>query len=137
MIFPDDFESRLGFDQVRSRVRQFCLGDPGRKLTDAIQFESSTESITVLLARADETHRILDRGEDLPIESYDDPAPWFDTAAIEGNFLEGQDFRKIAKAIQLIQHSATYLEKQKDNYPTLHKLATSPATGKKLLASIS
>jgi DNA mismatch repair protein MutS2 len=137
MIFPDDFENRLGFDQVRNRVRQYCLGDPGKKLTDNIRFESASDVISVLLLRTDETKRLLDRGDHLPIEAYDDPASWFDIAAIEGNFLEGADFRKIGKALQVVHNCSSFLEKQKENYSALQKLATPPATGKKLLSAIN
>jgi DNA mismatch repair protein MutS2 len=136
MVFPDDFESRLGFDQVRSKVSQYCLGEPGKKLTDGILFETSAQVIEMLLDRTEEARGILDRGEDFPIESYDDPSEWFETASVEGNFLEGEHFKKIAKTILVVQNSSTFLEKQKDKCRLLHKLAPVASTGKKLLTAI-
>ena len=34
MIFPDEFERKLGFDQIRDRLRQYCLGPLGIRQVD-------------------------------------------------------------------------------------------------------
>lgn len=136
MIYPFDIETRLGFDQVRQKLINYCLGPLGQRHVTDISFKSDSETILTLLSHNFEAKQILDRGEDLPIRTYDDPEVWFQTAAIEGNFLEGEDFLKIAKALILIQTSTDFLKKNQTNYPALFQLTANVNSGKKLLDSI-
>ena len=136
MIYPDDFETRLGFDQVRYRMLQYCLGDLGKKKISAISFLSDKGLIESYLFQNLEAKQILDRGEDLPIQSYEDPEKWFKTVAMEGNFLEGSDFLKIGNALKIIQTAADFLQKNQTTYPTLFQLSLPVSSGKKMLEAI-
>ena len=127
MIYPEDFEARLGFDQVRQRILNYCLGALGRKRVSAMHFFSELDSLQPFLFQNLEAKQILDRGEELPLHVYDDPEIWFQTAGVDGNFLEGEDFLKIGKALQIIQTSKAFLQKNQSSYPNLFKLA--PAGG--------
>ncbi len=136
MTYPPDIESRLGFDQIRQKLLHYCLGALGEKHVINLTFLSAREKILPLLAQNLEAKQILDRGEDLPIHAYDDPEIWFQIAAIEGNFLEGEDFLKISKALQIIDASREFLKKNESAYPTLFQLAANVSSGKKILDSI-
>lgn len=136
MIYPDDFETRLGFDQVRYRMLQYCLGDLGKKKISAISFLSDKELIESYLFQNLEAKQILDRGEDLPVQSYDDPEKWFKTAAMVGNFLEGSDFLKIGNALKIIQSAVDFLQKNQTTYPALFQLSLPVSSGKKMLEAI-
>ncbi len=137
MIYPNDFEARLGFDQVRQRILQYCLGPLGEKRVHEIAFATDLSLIQPFLLQNLETKQILDRGEDLPIHTYDDPEVWFQTAAIEGNFLEGEDFLKISKALQIIRAANEFLQKNQSTYTALFELSRSVGSGKKLLDPIN
>ncbi len=136
MIYPADFETRLGFDQIRQRITQHCVGDLGRSHVAAICFLTSPSHIRKSLFQNLEARQLLDQGQDLPVHSYDDPAAWFDTAAIEGNFLESGDFLRIRNALENIHAAQSFLEKNKEACPTLHKLTEGLGTGKRLRDAI-
>lgn len=122
MIYPSDFESRLGFDQIRQRLAGLCLGELGRKRVSQMIFLTDPDKIRTLLAQNFEAKQILERGEDLPIRPYEDPEEWFQAIAIEGAFLESETLLKIGHAIQVIQASWNYLQKNNTNYPALFQL---------------
>ena len=122
MIYPRDFEIRLGFDQVRQKMNGYCLGELGRKKISDLHFLSEVGFIHPLLFQNLEAKQILDRGEELPLAVYDDPDIWFQTASIDGNFLEGEDFLKIAQALQIIQATKDFLQKNNAQYPNLFHL---------------
>ena len=122
MIYPGDFEIRLGFDQVRQKMTGYCLGELGRKKISDLHFLSEIRFIHPLLFQNLEAKQILDRGEELPLAVYDDPDIWFQTASIDGNFLEGEDFLKIAQALQIIQATKDFLQKNNAQYPNLFHL---------------
>ena len=130
MIYPDDFETRLGFDQVRQRILGYCLGDPAKKRVSEISFIADFDHLLPILLQNAEAKQIMDRGEDLPLQSYDDPESWFQIAAIEGNFLEGTDFLKITKAWQMIQQAKQFLQKNQAQCPTLFQLTLPVGEGK-------
>ncbi len=136
MIYPADFEARLGFDQIRQRLAQYCVGELGRKNVSAIAFMTSADPITVLLHQNLEARQILDQGDALPVYTYDDPSTWFDTAAIEGNFLESGDFLKIKNALDNVELALSFLEKNKERYPALHRLSHGVGSGKRLRDAI-
>ena len=122
MIYPEDFETRLGFDQIRQGISNYCLGVPGRKMVGGLVFLSELSPIQPLLLQGLEARQILDRGEDLPLLVYDDPEVWFQTASVEGNFLEGEDFLKIGKALEIIQALKNFLQKNQSTCPNLFQL---------------
>ncbi len=136
MIYPDDFEIRLGFDQIRHRIRQYCLGDLGRKKVSGISFLSDKGLIESYLFQNLEAKQILDRGDEVPVEPYDDPEIWFQTAAIVDNFLEGSDFLKIGSALKIVQTANDFLQKNQTTYPALFRLSVPVNSEKKMLDEI-
>ncbi len=137
MIYPEDFETRLGFDQIRQGVSHYCLGELGRKMVGGLAFISKLSSIEPLLLQSLEVKQILDWGEDLPLRIYDDPETWFQTASVEGNFLEGEDFLKIAKSLEIIQASKNFLQKNQSSCPQLFQLMPGGTLAKTMLADIN
>jgi len=97
-------------DQVRQKLLHYCLGPLGKRHVADISFKSDSEAILSLLSHNLEAKQILDRGEDLPVQSYDDPEIWFQTAAIEGNFLEGDSpalWRRLALQQRILASDST------------------------------
>ncbi|NOT77113.1 MAG: endonuclease MutS2 [Cyclobacteriaceae bacterium] len=136
MIYPFDFEARLGFDQIRQRIINYCLGSLGEKRVHDIVFLSDSSQIHKLLQENLELKQILERGEDFPIHNYDDPQTWFETAAIDGNFLESEDLLRIAKALVIIQAARNFLNKNQLKYPALFQLSKPFIAIKRVLEAI-
>ncbi len=136
MIYPKDFETRLGFDQVRQRIHNLCVGELGRNRVASITFLSEFELLEPLLKQSLETLLLGQRGEDLPIGPYDDPESWFQTASIEGNFLEGETFLRIAHTLQFIRTANDFLWKHQLDCPALFLLTLPENSGKKFMDSI-
>jgi DNA mismatch repair protein MutS2 len=49
MIYPEDFELKLGFDQIRARIKSYCLSHSGESWVDRMRFSSNYDFIRVLL----------------------------------------------------------------------------------------
>lgn len=136
MIFPPDFEQRLGFDQLRDRLRAACLGVPGKRRVDGIGFSTVPEVIHRELRRGLETVRLRERGEDFPIGPYTDPDPWQQVLALEGGYLETEDLASVSAAFQMVVAANEYLHRSPESHPELTALALPPATGKKIVARL-
>lgn len=123
MIWPVDLEQKLGFDQVRSMLRNYSLCDLGRKNVDAISFASNLGEINTLLGRTAELQSILQKGDAFPFSNYFDPAEFIPVISVEGGFLEEEAFHQIILSLHSIFSARTLLEKGKEEYPFLYDMS--------------
>ena len=59
MVYPENFESRIGFDIIRSQCRQHCTMRRAAELLDEQTFSTSARQIAVRQALAAEMGSIL------------------------------------------------------------------------------
>jgi DNA mismatch repair protein MutS2 len=124
MIWPADLEQKLGFDQVRAMLGNYCLCDLGRKNVEAISFRSNLEDINRLLRRTHELQSILLKGDAFPFSNYFDPAEYIPVISVEGGFLEEEAFHQIILSLHSIFAARTFLEKTKEEYPFLYEMSS-------------
>ncbi len=122
MIYPADLEQKLGFDQVRQKLRTNCLSPAAEALVDQIQFHTEVEPIKTLLKQNLEFRLILEKSEDFPSRYFFDPTDWLARIALQGNYLDGIEFLNFAYALQTILASKSFLTKSREVYPELYKV---------------
>lgn len=123
MIYPDTLEQKLGFDQIRLRLKSYCLSGSGSALVDAMHFLMDGEFIRTLLKQTLELRQILEKSENFPARHYYDADEWLDKIALEGNYIDAEEFLRLAMALETIIAIRNFLSKAKDVYPELWKLA--------------
>jgi DNA mismatch repair protein MutS2 len=136
MIFPAEFERKLGFDQIRERLQQYCLGPLGIRLVDAMAFSSDFNSIKARLEQTAEFKQILEKADAFPAANYFDTSIFFQTAAIEGSFLEEEAFHQILLSLQTIVACKKYLVANRETLPQLYLLAERVAVPEALIKTI-
>jgi DNA mismatch repair protein MutS2 len=122
MVYPLDFEQKLGFDQIRAKIKSYCLSDAGAAWADRIRFSSNYEFIKVLLKQNLEFRQILEKGENFPSRHYFDGTEWLNRIALEGNWLETEDFLNLSYALTTVRDCKVFIQKMKEFYPELFKL---------------
>ncbi len=137
MIYPADLEQKLGFNQLRDKLKNYCLCELGIQKVEAIQFSSHADAIRVLLHQNSEFKSILEKGEAFPASHYFDPSTLFATIAIEGTFIESEESLAIALSLQTIVDAAAFLLKAQETYPYLFKLANEVSIPKQIASSIT
>uniref|UniRef100_UPI003FEFFE92 hypothetical protein n=1 Tax=Alistipes putredinis TaxID=28117 RepID=UPI003FEFFE92 len=60
MIYPANFEQKVGFDRLREQVAALCTIRGGRERLCAEQFSTSQADVERRLALADEMRRLLE-----------------------------------------------------------------------------
>lgn len=123
MIYPNDFEDKLGFDQIRSKLKSYCLSSAGSEWVDRMRFSNNAEFIRVLLKQNLEFRQILEKGENFPARHFFDAAEWLQKISLAGNWLEAENFLHLAYALETILAAKTFLVKTKDFYPELFRLS--------------
>lgn len=140
MIYPQEFETRLGFDQIRAKLKSYCLSDAGAAWVDRMRFSTDPEFIKTILHQNLEFKQIIEKSEDFPSRYYFDGSDWLHRISLEGNFLEAEEFLNLAYALETILACRNFLTRSKEFYPQLVKL-TEPVSvtgelGKLILATI-
>lgn len=123
MIYPVDFEQKLGFDQIRSKIKSYCLSNAGAGWVDRIKFSANPEFIRVLLKQNLEFRQILEKGETFPSRHFFDADEWLAKISLAGNWLEAEEFLKISYALQTVSDCKAFIQKMKDTYPELFRLS--------------
>ncbi len=123
MIYPAVFEEKLGFDQIRTKLKHYCLSSAGEAWVDEMAFSVNADLIAVLLKQNLEFKQIFEKGETFPTRHFYDPSDWFVRIRLEGNWLEADEFLKFAYALETIQSCKHFLDKAKEIYPELYRLA--------------
>jgi len=132
MIFPSDFQQRLGFDQVSVRLAEYCLGEPGRFHVRQLQFLTDAEIIRAKMILCQEVVSLKEQGEDLPIAHYDDPETWRDRLEVAGSYLDMEELFALSKALQMSVLANEFLLKDPESAPALSRLALPASTGKQI-----
>src|SRR5687768_2830333 len=122
MIFPETFESKLGFDQIRQRLKGYCLSNSGAEYIDRMRFSTDAEFIKILLKQNLEFRQILET-ENFPSQHFFDAQDWLKKIALEGNYLESAEFLNLAQALDTILSCKNFITKSKEKYPQLFKLS--------------
>ncbi len=123
MIYPIDCEQKLGFDQIRSRLKNYCISALGQKRIDDIQFYSDYFIIKEFLQQNLEFKQILQKADAIPTSNYFDPEEVLPTIAIEDSFIEEDSFTQIILSLQTIFEFRLFLTKSKEFYPSLFLLS--------------
>jgi DNA mismatch repair protein MutS2 len=125
MIYPDSLEVKLGFDQIRLRLKSYCLSGSGAARVDQIRFNTDAEFIRILLKQNLEFRQILEKNETFPSRHYYDGDEWINKIALEGNYLDADQFLKLALALDTALACKNFLTKSRDVYPQLFTLTES------------
>jgi DNA mismatch repair protein MutS2 len=123
MIYPETFEAKLGVDQIRLKLKQYCLSPAGQAWVDNMRFSTDYDFINILLTQNLEFRLILEKGETFPSQHFVDPADWIKKISLEGNWLEADEFLSLAYGIETILACKTFLSKNAEIYPQLHLLS--------------
>lgn len=137
MIYPSNFESKIGFTQIREILAEACLSALGRNLVARMQFLTRHDLIHKLLEQTHEYKSLLIAGADFPTQYYFDVTESLNRAAIEGTFLEVKAFFELKMSLRTIRQALGFFyEAEEGLYPYLKSLGANIEIDKKLTISL-
>ncbi|MCD9019040.1 endonuclease MutS2 [Parachryseolinea silvisoli] len=123
MIYPETFEDKLGFGQIRQKLKGYCLSAAGAAWVDDMRFSREVEEIRTQLQQNLEFRQILEKSEAFPSRYFFDPTDWLQKIALEGNWLEADEFLNLAYSLETVMAARQFLSKAQDIYRELYRLA--------------
>lgn len=95
MIYPDSFESKIGFDKIRQAVIERCSGSLSSEEAKAMAFSDNYDLVRCNLLQTDEMLKILLASQDLPLRDVGDIGAYLTQLRAEGNYLTAQQLYKL------------------------------------------
>lgn len=102
MIYPKNFENKVGFDEIRSLLRAHCQSNMGREKVDAMTFLSDVRAITELQEQTREYIRLTQTVEQMPEMDFYDLRPCIQRIRIEGTFIEEQEMWDLKRSLDTL-----------------------------------
>ncbi|MDP3913331.1 MAG: Smr/MutS family protein [Bacteroidota bacterium] len=123
MVYPENFESKIGFDKIRELLKGRCLSELGKELVDEIRFVSDFDRLKEDLSLVNEFVVILREMENFPTSFYFDLREALVKIRIEGRFLEIQELFDLKRSLETISGIVRFLKQAKDEqFPCLKRL---------------
>ncbi len=130
MIYPDNYEQKIGFDQIRNILKGFCLSSLGRGLTEEMSFLTDYDKVLTVLHETEEMVRIEGSDEDFPTDFFYDVRPMLKRIRIEGTFVEVNELFDLRRSLETIRRVISFFKTAEDEmpaYPYLSALAGNAA----------
>jgi len=125
LVYPENFESKIGFDKIRDLLKGRCLSELGKELVDEIRFISDFDRLKEDLSLVNEFVVILREMENFPTSYYFDLREALKRIRIEGRFLEIQELFDLKRSLETISGIVRFLKLAKDDqFPCLKRLLT-------------
>jgi len=129
MIYPANFESKIGFDRIRNILKERCLSTMGIEKVDAIRFTSDIEILQEQLSSTSEFQKIIQFEENFPADNYYGFSECLNKIRIEGTFPEVREIYDLKRSLETIKSILNFFRNREDiQYPVLKKLCGSVKT---------
>ncbi len=123
LVFPENFESKIGFDKIRELLKEKCLSTLGAEWVEQICFKNDYETIRHDLALTREFVLIVREADNFPTSFYFDMREALQKIRIEGRFLEVQELFDLKRSLETVTGIVRFLKQASDElYPTVKQL---------------
>lgn len=143
MIYPHNFEPKIGFEQIRLILKEKCLSTLGEERVTDMAFSNQFQEIEERLEQTEEFVRILQEADNFPAQYFFDVRPSIKRIRIEGMYLDEQELFDLRRSLETIRDIVRFLLKEDEEqdssnpYPALRRLAEDILTFPQLITRIN
>ena len=129
MIYPENFEIKIGFDRIRNLLNEKCLSPMGREKVDIMEFIDDFDSLSRKLSATSEFQQILQFEDFFPSEHYYKISDCLNKIRIEGTFPEVQEVFDLKRSLETVKTILNFFRnKDAVKYPVLSSMCNSVKT---------
>jgi len=117
MIYPQNFEQKIGFDEIRTLLTGHCLSTLGIERVGQMKFLTDLHLLRELQEQTREFLRIQEEEEDFPEQDFYDVRPAIKRIRIEGTYLDETELFDLKRSLCTIINIVRFLNKdtEEDN----------------------
>ena len=136
MIYPQNFEEKIGFDKIREMVAVRCLSPLGEEKVGEMAFSSQYDFISKQLYQTHEFVQIIQNEDNFPSNYFFDMRDSLKKIRIEGTYLFEKELFDIRRSLETINAIVRFfhnpspypLPTKEGGYPHLQELTVNVAT---------
>jgi len=122
VIYPENFESKIGFDRIRNQIKALCVTQGAAEKLESAEFSSDYRTVRARLEQTFEMRTALMMESGFPDGSFVDTEPFLKKAGIEGAFLETGEIAALRKALSMVYALVAFFRDKDGQYPRLKAL---------------
>ena len=111
MIYPNNFEQKIGFDEIRELLKARCLSTLGKEKVDEIAFSTDASAVNEWLAQVREFRRLQEEKDDFPMQFFFDVRESIRRIRLENTHLEENEVWDLRRSLQTIADIVRYLNR--------------------------
>ena len=129
MIYPENFEYKIGFDRIRTLLSEKCLSPMGLEKVESIRFINDFDALSHQLSPTYEFQQMLTFEEFFPSEHYYRISDSLNKIRVEGTFPEVQEVFDLKRTLETVKTILNFFrEKDAVKYPVLGTMCGSVKT---------
>lgn len=153
MIYPNNFESKIGFDEIRGLLKLRCLSNLGKEMVDKIAYSNDRDIINEWLLQVREFRQIQSEGDNFPLQYFFDVRESVARLRLEGTHMEENELFDLRRSLETIANIVKFLNRSEGAqefrneddtltrtpsplYPALYRLAEDVMTFPQLIQRI-
>ena len=115
MIYPKNFEQKIGFDEIRNMLMERCLTTLGKSKVTQMAFSTDEELIDQWLKQIHELRTMRQGEELLPMGPFFDIRESMKRLRLAGTYLEEEELFDLVRTLQTIVDLVKFLKQGEEN----------------------
>lgn len=141
MIYPSNFESKIGFTTVRKEINARCISTMGQACCEQMRFSTHYEEVILWLNQTNEFLAILQSKREFPLNYFFDLRGTLKAIAVPGSHLSEQNLFDLQRSLSTVSEIMHFFQLSDNDsqqpYPNLARLASTMKSFPELVDEIS
>ena len=124
MIYPSDFENKIGFNYVRERLNELCISEMGKEFIGKMSFCTDVDEIHTYLRLIQDFETLMQDGVPFPVRDYNDLREEFHHLAIDGTVISLESMFALKPTLSALSYIFKFFKSEaSEKVPYLKALA--------------
>ena len=128
MIYPNNFEAKVGFDTIRKVIESYCMSPLGVAHTKNMEFCAHYDTVLRMLSETNEFLSIITTQEEFPLNNFHDATPALHSIRALGSYMSADELFKLRKSLGTIGAISAFFDRKNEEgatpYPHLTTLCS-------------
>ena len=102
MIYPKNFEQKIGFTEIRALLRERCLSTLGKEKVDEMAFTTDAVQVNTWMEEIREFRKIQEGVDDFPLDNFFDVRQSVARIRLEGTHMEVDELFDLKRSLETI-----------------------------------
>jgi len=122
LIYPNNFETKIGFDKIREMLKKRCLSSRGEFYASAMRFSNKHDLVFRMLTQTNEFREVLMMESGFPARNFFDLTEVVKHLQLDGTTINEEELFDMSSSLLSIFQIKKFIHQRADKYPELKKL---------------